>query len=188
MRNHLSLFLLGGTAVIVAAIGFGAAAGQAQRRPLPPRSRAQVAGLQPTRAADVFLKIEGVEGEATQAAHDKWIEILSASWQQRNSSNHAPAPIGNGPGVLTVVRLADKANQKLSEACTSGRSLGSVLLHTRTTGGSYEEYAIDDANIASCTQDSSGGRPVETITLNFGKVESPRDPEGDPDRPLTIGR
>ena len=30
-------------------------------------------------AVDMFLKIDGVDGESTDSAHDKWIEILSYS-------------------------------------------------------------------------------------------------------------
>ena len=35
-------------------------------------------------AADMFLKIEGIEGESTDSAHQRWIEVESLNWGAPN--------------------------------------------------------------------------------------------------------
>ena len=46
-------------------------------------------------AFDTYIKIDTVDGEATQAKHEKWIEIYSFSWGASN-----PTTVGSGSGGL----------------------------------------------------------------------------------------
>jgi len=162
----------------------------AQVRATPGRAaNPRIAAPQAARAVDMYLKIEGIDGESTDADHKDWIEIESWSWGATNSSSRQPAPVASGRGTLTIVRRVDKASPKLSEACTGGRSLGRVVVHIRTDGGrGYDEYVMEETRAGSCSQSAAGDRPTESIALNFGKVDASPPGGGNPDRPVIIGR
>jgi len=187
MRRYARICSLVAVSALIAGIAL-APASFAQARATPERANPRIAAPQAARAVDMYIRIEGIDGEATDGAHRDWIEVQSWSWGATNSSARQPAPIGNGPGSLTLAKTVDKSSPKLSEACTGGRSLGQVVVHVRASGG-YNEYVMDDARVRSCSQSSSGDRPTENITLNFGKVESSSSPGGgDPDLPVVTGR
>jgi type VI protein secretion system component Hcp len=138
----------------------------------------------------MFLKIDGIEGESKASGHEAWIEVLSGSWAEDGTGRrpNAPAPAG----ILTLVRRADRANARLTEACGSGRSLGDIVVHKRV-GDQLEESAFGDARISACTTETRDGLRVETITLTYSKIDAPAPPAparlgGNPDRPLIEGR
>lgn len=199
MTTYVRIFTLL-AAVALAGAGFLTPSASAQARTRPQAASPVIANATPAAAAsDYFLKIEGVDGESKDADHKDWVDIQSWSWSEPGSRATLRAPTGSGPGTLTIVKTVDKASPKLSEACTSGRSLGRVVVETRTAAGAATtEYVLDDTTVRSCTQDSSGDRPTETLSLNFGKVESSTRPgavidagrsrNGDPDRPVITGR
>jgi type VI secretion system secreted protein Hcp len=194
------LTVLAGGALAGAA--FLAPSASAQARTRPQTANGVIANTAPTAAAtDYFLKMEGVEGESKDKDHKDWVDILSWSWGEPGSRANRRAPTGSGAGTLTIVKPVDKASPRLSDACTSGRSLGRVVVEART-GGTVTAYILDDTTVRSCSSDSSGGasddRPTENISLNFGKVESSTRPgtrinagegrNGNPDRPVITGR
>lgn len=196
MTTYLRIFT---PLAAVALVGGGllTQSASAQARTRPQATSPVIANATPTAAAsDYFLKISGVEGESKDTEHKDWVDIQSWSWGEPGS-RATRAPTGSGPSTLTIVKRVDKASPKLSEACTSGRSLGRVVVEART-GGTLTEYILDDTTVRSCTQGSSGDRPTENISLNFGKVESSTRPgtridaggnrNGDPDRPVITGR
>jgi type VI secretion system secreted protein Hcp len=149
----------------------------------------QIAATPPeSRAVDMYLKVDGIDGESDANDHRDWIEVTSWSWGNSSSSARQQAPVGNGQGTLTLVRKLDKASPKLSDACTSGRSLGQVVIHVRASGDRFDEYVIDDTRVRSCTESPGGDQPAESLTLNFSRVGSSTAPGGNPDRPVVVGR
>ena len=182
MHRYIGLFLFM-AAVLVATVVAESATAQARA---PQRARtAQIATPQAARAVDMFIKFDGIDGEATDHEHEGWIEVLAWSWGESNSSRRRTAPAGNGPGTVTLTRTVDRASPHLSEACNSGKMLGVVVVHTRASGGGYNEYVMDDTRASSCSQSSAGDRPTENVTLNFARV---RSSDGNPDRPIVVGR
>jgi hypothetical protein len=75
-------------------------------------------------AFDAFLKIDGIDGEATATGHEDQIEILSFSWGVSNPSALAQhGGSGSGGPVLLPVTMAkriDKATPKLMRAAVAG--------------------------------------------------------------------
>jgi len=181
MHRYFSLVLLIASAALISS-GFAESV-HAQARARQRAETAQIATPQATRAVDMFIKIEGIDGEATDHEHQGWIEVESWSWGEGRSPARRATPGGNGPGVLTLSRSVDRASPNLTQACASGRSLGRVLVHVRASGGGYNEYVVDDV---SCSQASAGDRPTENVSLNFARVRS--GSAGNPDRPIVVGR
>lgn len=130
--------------------------------------------------ADMFLKLDGIDGESTDQSHKNEIEIMSFSWGavQPGSSGH-----GGGAGIgkvqiqdFSFTKYMDKASAKLFEACATGKHVPKVVLTCRKAGGSQQEYAkltMKEAIISSYNNSGSGGNsvPTEHITVNFGSIE-----------------
>lgn len=152
---------------------------------------AAVAPPTPAAAIDMFVKMGGIDGESTASGHEGWIDVLSWSWGEAGSGGRQ-TPSGPDAGALTIVRRVERANARLTEACTGGRSLGPVVVHRRV-GARYEEYTIEDSRISACSAGSRDGVAVETITFEYSKIDSPAPAAparlgGDPDRPVVNGR
>ena len=140
--------------------------------------------------ADMFLKLEGIEGESPDHKHKNEIEILSFSWgaNQPGSAGH-----GGGAGIgkvhiqdFSFTKHMDKASPKLFEHCATGKHLPTVTLTCRKAGGDQQEYAkiiLKEVIVSSYNHSGSGGAslPTEHITLNFSKIEveyKPQDEKG----------
>lgn len=67
---------------------------------------------------------------------------------------------------FVIMKEMDKASPKLFEACSTGQHFPSV---TVDMGG--KQYTLYDVVIASAQKSGSNARPMETITLNYTKIE-----------------
>ncbi|HYZ71955.1 MAG TPA: type VI secretion system tube protein Hcp, partial [Chthoniobacterales bacterium] len=68
-------------------------------------------------AVDMFLKINGVDGESKDKAHSKQIDVLAWSW---GLSNTGSAHVGGGAGSgkvnvqdISITKWVDSASPKL---------------------------------------------------------------------------
>jgi len=131
-------------------------------------------------AVDMFLKIDGVEGESTDKAHGKEIDVLSWSWGASQSGSMA---MGGGGGAgkvsmqdFTFTKSLDKSSPKLFEALATGQHLKEAKLVLRSAGGSQLEYLVitfSDVLISSYSTGGSSGddRPTESVSLNFAQIK-----------------
>jgi len=121
--------------------------------------------------SDIFLKIDGIEGESKDAAHRNEIVIDSFQWGEKNS--------GGGKVVMEDLRVTmkiSKASPKLMKAVASGEHFSSAVLTVRKAGGERVDYfKIELTNVMVTSYQVSGSagqdRPVESITLNFEKIK-----------------
>jgi type VI secretion system secreted protein Hcp len=140
--------------------------------------------------ADMFLKLDGVEGESTDNSHKNEIELLSFSFgaTQPGSAGH-----GGGAGIGKVQvhdfafsKYLDKASPKLFAACASGQHFPKAVLTCRKAGGSQQEYlkvTFTEAIVSNLTNSGHEGStlPTEQVSLNFSKIEieyKPQDEKG----------
>ena len=133
-------------------------------------------------AFDAFLKIKGVDGEATAKGYEKSIELYSFSWGASN-----PTTIGHGTGggagkvslsSFNVMKRTDVASATLFTKCCMGEHMPEVLVVLRKAGGSnpleYLTYKFTEVYVDSIQwSGSSGGddTPSESLSLTFAKVE-----------------
>ena len=135
--------------------------------------------------AAAFVKFDGVDGEAMDKDHDKWIEVESVSARM----DLAPASVAGSGGTarssadlahdtFVLTKTVDKSSAKLSEAVCSGKVFPKVEIHmTASYGGSRATYLKYELTNVRITSYSVGGaaestdRPMEEIALNFGKVK-----------------
>jgi len=133
---------------------------------------------------DAFLKIDGVDGESTDAKHKGEIEILSFHWGVSQAITGTVSSAGTFSGqradltALSVVKQLDKASPKLAQACAAGDHMKSATLTLCRAGGDkqpYMKYKLSDVLLESVrTGGASGGEggvPTEEVGLRYGKIE-----------------
>jgi type VI secretion system secreted protein Hcp len=131
-------------------------------------------------AVDMFLKIDGIEGESTDKVHSNEIQIESFSF---GVSNVGSAGRGGGIGAgkahfedIHFTKFADKASPMLMMKCAQGEHIPTALLTVRKAGGDQKDYykiKFTDLIVSNFQNAGSGhdSTPQETLSLNFSKVE-----------------
>ena len=151
-------------------------------------------------AVDMFLKIDGIPGESTDARHKDEIDVLSYTWGESQPATASSA----GGGAVGRVTMQDfyftmrvnKASPKLFLACANGARIKNAILTLRRSGGNPVEFlkwTLTDVTVASY-QTAAGVPPGETptdqVSLRFTKIETeytPVKPDGSPDVPIKVG-
>lgn len=131
-------------------------------------------------AQDIFLKINGIDGESQDTSHKNEIEVLKWNWNiHQESTMHAGS--GGGAGKATVEDLTfdhfvDRASPNLMKYCLTGKHINEAVLVVRKAGGNPLEYlklTMSDVIVTgvapSGTNDDHGMR--ETVNLSFAKVK-----------------
>jgi type VI secretion system secreted protein Hcp len=141
-------------------------------------------------AVDMFLKINGVDGESQDKTHAKEIDVLAWSWGMSNSGS---AHVGGGAGAgkvnvqdVSFTKYLDSASPKLMLACCQGTHYDEATLTVRKAGGNPVEYIklkLQEVLISAVSTGGSGGedRLTENVTLNFAKFNldyTPQDAKG----------
>ena len=89
-------------------------------------------------ATDMFLKIDGIEGESVDDKHPNEIELLSLRWgMNQGATMHVGT--GGGAGKVSVNDLVfthsvDKASTILMQNCMSGKHIPKAVLMVRKAG------------------------------------------------------
>jgi type VI secretion system secreted protein Hcp len=127
-------------------------------------------------AFDVFLKIDGIEGDVVQKKHKGSFEIDSVSW----GASNAGAGILN-PGTvppefgLHVTTPKGKAKDKLFLMCATGEHIKKATLILRKAGGGKQDYykiTMSDCIITSYqAAPPTGGSGSEALTFSFGEIK-----------------
>ena len=132
-------------------------------------------------AVDYFLKLDGIDGESSDAKHKGEIDVSSWSWGAQQSGTMAYGG-GGGAGKVQMhdfhfTMRHSKASPKLWHACASGEHIKSATLTCRKAGKEQQEFlkvVFSDLLVSSFHTEGSGDSdiiPVDTITLNFAKIE-----------------
>ncbi|HSD18218.1 MAG TPA: type VI secretion system tube protein Hcp [Thermomonas sp.] len=128
-------------------------------------------------ASDIFLKIEGIEGESADGKHKGEIDILSWSLGASNAGTMAHGG-GGGTGKVSFQDLhftkrVDKSSPKLLEHCANGKHIKKAVLIGRKQGGDQMEYmtiTLTDLLVSSFQQAGSG-EDSEQCSVNFSHIE-----------------
>ena len=147
-------------------------------------------------AVDMFLKIEGVEGESKDKAHGKEIDVLFLNWSSAMQASRAGAAGTSKANVedISVTKYIDKATPKLFESLATGKHIAEAKIVVRSAGGNpveYLKYTLRDVMITSYSTGASGeDRPTESISFNYGKIEveyTELNPDGTPGKVTVQG-
>ncbi|AOJ95300.1 Hcp family type VI secretion system effector [Burkholderia multivorans] len=132
-------------------------------------------------AQDIFLKIDGINGESLDDKHKDEIEILNWDWEiLQESSMHSGS--GGGAGKATVKDLTfehniDRASQNLMKYALTGKHIDQAVLVMRKAGGNPLEYlklTMSDVIVTRVKPSGSKAgeeKSRETVSLSFSKVK-----------------
>ena len=160
---------------------------------------------------DIFLKLDGIEGESTTKGHEKEIEVVSY-----DQSIDATVPSGGGGGggagkaTFSGVRFRkqlDAASIPIALACASGVHIASARFAFRRAPLDFYLVALEDVVVTHAGQcatsdvqsplafetlakSPAGAALLEEVTLHFGKIRweyRPIGPKGAALPPITGG-
>jgi type VI secretion system secreted protein Hcp len=127
-------------------------------------------------ASDMFLKLEGIDGESTDDKHKGEMEILSFSWGCNSQASIGSASTGGGASKATfqefqITKMADLASPKMALISANGGHIKTGKISIRKAGGDagqmdYQTYELETIFITGMQFSSGGdGLTVESLTL-----------------------
>lgn len=128
----------------------------------------------------IYLQIDGIQGDATHETHKSWMDIEAIHWDVSRNMNTTAGSTANReasePTVseMVLTKVSDSSSTKLFQEACAGKVGKKATIHLVTTGNpgdTYIEYVLTNTLVANYSVDTSGDRPVETVRLNFTKME-----------------
>jgi type VI secretion system secreted protein Hcp len=132
-------------------------------------------------AVEIFLKLEGVEGESQATGHTNEIEVFSFSF---GASNPSSVAFGTGSGAgkadlssISLQKQVDNSSCKLFQNCCAGEHFASGTITVREAGGStpLEYYVAEMKQVfidsISWGGASGGGKPSESVALSYESIK-----------------
>ncbi|MEO8682034.1 MAG: type VI secretion system tube protein Hcp [Vicinamibacterales bacterium] len=130
-------------------------------------------------AVDMFLKIDGIDGESMSHKHKGEIELLSFSWGLSQTISQTGG--GGGAGKVNVsdlsfVKLMDTASPQLMEKCCQGQHISDATLtiSSRERPVEYLKIKLQDILVSSYQTggaNNGGVLPMDSVSLNFANVD-----------------
>ncbi len=107
-------------------------------------------------AVDMYMKIEGANGESKDANHKDWSDIRSFAW---GATQPGSMSTGGGGGTgkasfndLHIVAVIDRAAPAVMKHCATGKHLSKVEVSVCKAGGEQVEYSritLEDVLVTS---------------------------------------
>jgi type VI secretion system secreted protein Hcp len=128
---------------------------------------------QASAAVDIFLDLDGIQGEARDATFPNTIEVLAWSWGVSRSS-HKPKRPANFQDI-SLTKFIDRSSPALLEKLVTGETIANGSLRVRKAGATplvYVRLCFTDLRVSSISTGGSGGedRLTENVTLSFGTI------------------
>jgi type VI secretion system secreted protein Hcp len=129
---------------------------------------------------DIFLKLDGIDGEAKDADFKNQIDVLSFNYGATQGGNsHWGGGGGQGRVVIhdiNIVKNQDTASPALFQYCCNGKHIDNAVLTQRKAGKDQQPFLIvsmTEVLISSYQTSSLHGDdpPVESVTLNFATMQ-----------------
>lgn len=133
---------------------------------------------------DIYIKVDGIPGEATEEKHVGWGVALSLNWGA--SQPHATASAGGGArgGIsrcehqdLVITKYLDKMTPPLNLHCCNGKRIPKITIdicRQVDTKLVYMQYELEGALVRSTSiyADGSGSdeKPTEEVAFAYEKI------------------
>jgi type VI secretion system secreted protein Hcp len=133
--------------------------------------------------ADMFLKVQGVTGEASDPTHKGEINIVSWSWGM-DSPREAITGLAKGRVVvseLNIVKRVDQSSATLMSFLRNNKVVPLAQLTVRKAGDEPFEYfkiEMENVKVTSLKAESDDDELVEHLSLGFSKVRVTYTPQG----------
>lgn len=135
-------------------------------------------------AFDAFFKVDGIEGESTDANHKGWIELIRYGMGVKQTVSTTAGSAG-GAGAeradfsdFVIRKLIDKSSPKLALACADGTHIDQIIVELCRAGTDkipFMTYTLRNCLIRKLIttngNDTAANFPAETVKINYGKIE-----------------
>ena len=133
-------------------------------------------------AQEYFLRIDGIDGESTDAKHPQEIQLDGWEFSDVNATNASGAGgAGGGSGKVSFkdfrfTKPVDKTSIPLFLASCQGTRFKSAMLTCRRSGAQpFEFLTVSLSNVVITSYDAlagapSGGAAVDQVTLGFARI------------------
>jgi type VI secretion system secreted protein Hcp len=131
-------------------------------------------------ASDMYMKLQGIDGDSTDEKHPKWIEMLSFSvghaLQMDGTKSKGTRSSGKANFQdMTVSKQMDSTSPQLADHVARGQHIPEITIELcRATGEKtvYMKYVLKDVVISSYSTGGStgGGEPIETLTFDYAEI------------------
>lgn len=134
-------------------------------------------------ANDVYLQIDGIQGESTDDKHKDWIEVSNVVFgvhQPRAESVSTAGGHTNGRAELhpvTFRKLADIATPILFQNCATGKTISKAVFEFMRADGDgkpipYLKIELENVMISNYAPNSgNSGTFAEEVQLAFAKLK-----------------
>jgi type VI secretion system secreted protein Hcp len=141
-------------------------------------------------AADIFLRIDGIKGEATQKDYKDQIEVFSWSFGLSRAVANAMTGAARAGKLcasdISIMKPFDRSSPGFMTNMATAKNIPTAKLSFTTNGGEVpqEFLTIELANVLVSSYQVSGSneeRPVDSVSLHFqtAKVSyKPQKPDG----------
>ena len=111
-------------------------------------------------AIDVYLQIDGINGESADSTHKDWIECKSVQWEVLQPKSATASSAGGHTAERTehkdivIAKLADLATPLLLQTCSSGKTIPKAKFEFLRADGQgerikYFEIELENVLISS---------------------------------------
>lgn len=140
-------------------------------------------------AVDLFLKIDGIDGESQKKGHEKEIDIISFNFGAAQHGSFHTGGAGGGAGKaeirdISITKEVDKSSPKLFSACASGRHIPKIIIYSQKAGDGtnplvYYKITLEDVIVSSVDNQgaSHGDAIMESVVFNTAKVTFDYQPQ-----------
>jgi type VI secretion system secreted protein Hcp len=128
----------------------------------------------------IFLRLDGIPGDATDARHADEIEVMAFSFGLASAGGSPASGAGSATGKvsfdgLTVVARTGRASPLLMQTCAQGRHLSSGVLTVQRAAEKPVDVMVvrlSDVLVGAYSVSARGGEGSDDeFTLTFGRIE-----------------
>lgn len=133
----------------------------------------------------IYMKYADVKGSTTAAKHEKWITLESF---QLGGGRSISTPVGSAENreasslsvsEIVVTKQQDNASRALLQKSYTQTKGEEVEIHLVTTSAGVDNTifacVLTNTLISGFSTSSGGDRPMESLSLNFTKIEATFD-------------
>jgi type VI secretion system secreted protein Hcp len=142
-------------------------------------------------ASDMYMKLQGIDGDSTDEKHAKWIELISFgvghSLPMDGTKSKGTRSAGKAVfSDFSVAKQMDSTSPQIADHVARGQHIPEVTIELcRATGEKsvYMKYVLKDVVISSYSTGASngGGEPTESLSFDYSEIHwvyTPADVKG----------
>ena len=147
----------------------------------------------------IYMNVDGVQGDVTAAGHESWIEVKSFEW---GVGRGITTPVGgtkdreaSAPSVseICIKKDSDIATAALLKKALSGDGVTvkfDFVMTDKSQFAPFYQFELTNVLISGYSLNGGSGRPTESVSLNFTKMQFTDfevSDKNDPGSPVRVG-